>query len=169
MSRRSDARSPTGAAIGIVLAAALMNALTVSPAQAQGNKLCALLTPAEIEAALGFKVALSPNALGGCMGPTPSRHMVSIELKAAPIPGPDGQAQIVQAMKAHGIRMEFATFGPVTCSTGIPQKPELPFGTNCSISKGGQTAIISVTAGSEREMVPLEKLRTLAEKMAPRL
>ena len=155
-------RSATIAAVLIACAA------TANTATAQTNKACGLLTAAEIEAGLGFKSTLSPNP-GGCMGPTPTHHVVSLELKAATPPGPNDEATFTQFLKAQGIQPEFKKFGPTTCWTGTPQKAGVAFGTSCSITKGAQTATISVTAGAAKDVVPVEKLRLLAEKMAPRL
>ena len=103
------------------------------------------------------------------MGPTPTHHMVSVELKAATPPGPNDEATFIQFLKTQDIQPEFKKFGPTTCWTGTPLKAGVAFGTSCSITKGTQTAIISVTAGSAKDIVPVEKLHLLAEKMATRL
>jgi hypothetical protein len=95
--------------------------------------------------------------------------MVSVELKPTRTPGPNDAAAFIQLMKAQGVQAEFKKFGPTICWTGIPQKADASFGISCSVTKGTQTAIISVTAGSDKEMVPVEKLHVLAEKMMPRL
>lgn len=103
------------------------------------------------------------------MGPTPTRHTVNVELKAATPPGPNDEATFIQFLKTQGVQAEFKKFGSTTCWTGTPQKTDVAFGTSCSITKGAQTATISVTAGTAKEMVQVEKLHVLAEKMASRL
>lgn len=80
-------RSAIAASVLIACAAA------ANTATAQTNKACGLLTAAEVEAGLGFKSTLSPNA-GACMGPTPTHHTVSVELKAATPPGPNDEATL---------------------------------------------------------------------------
>src|SRR6266852_3717408 len=80
-------------------------------ATAQTNKACGLLTAAEIEAGLGFKSILSPSAVGSCMGPTPTRRTVSVELKAATPPGPKDGATFIQFLKTQGVQAEFKKFG----------------------------------------------------------
>ena len=103
------------------------------------------------------------------MGPTPTHHMISVELKPARTPGPNDEAAFIQLMKAQGVQAQFKKFGSTICWTGTPLKADGSFGTSCSVTNGKQTAIISVTAGSDKEMVPVEKLHVLAEKMATRL
>ena len=165
--------TPNGNAVRSAMTAIVLVACAgaANTATAQTNKACGLLTATEIEAGLGFKSTLSPNStgLGGCMGPTPTHHMVSVELKAARTPGPNDEATFIQFMKTQGVQAEFKKFGSTTCWTGTAQKADVAFGTSCAITKGAQTAIISVTAGSAKEMVPVEKLHVLAEKMASRL
>jgi hypothetical protein len=43
------------------------------------------------------------------------------------------------------------------------------FNTTCSVLKGGQVGAVEVTAKSRKDMVPIERLRPLAEKIAGRL
>ena len=148
----------------LIACAGAANAATV-----QTNKACGLLPAAEVEAGLGFKSTLSPNSLGGCMGPTPTHHTVGVELKAATPPGPNDEATFIQFLKTQGLQAEFKKFGSTICWTGTPQKAGVAFGSSCSITKGAQTATISVTAESAKDVVPVEKLHLLAEKMATRL
>src|SRR3954465_387490 len=93
----------------IVAAVLIACASAANTATAQTNKACGLLTAAEVEAGLGFKTTLSPNStgLGGCMGPTPTHHMVSVELKPARTPRPNDEPVFIQFMKAQGVQAEF--------------------------------------------------------------
>ena len=95
--------------------------------------------------------------------------MVSLELKPATPPGPNDEATFIQFLKTQGIQAEFKKFGSTICWTGTPEKTDVAFGASCSVTKGAQTATISVTAGAVKDVVPVEKLHLLAEKMASRL
>jgi hypothetical protein len=69
-----------------------------------------------------------------------------------------------------GGQVDVKTFGSITCSTLIPPKnlEQYGFNTTCSVVKGEQVAAVEVTTQSRQDMVPIEKLRPLAEKMAGR-
>ena len=69
-----------------------------------------------------------------------------------------------------GIKLESKTSGPITCVTMIPP-PNLAqagFGTTCTVKKPPMFAVIEVSVNNEKDMVPLERLRGVAEKMAGR-
>jgi hypothetical protein len=67
-------------------------------------------------------------------------------------------------------KVDVKTFGPITCSTIIPAKDKEMYGfnTTCSVLKGTTVAAIEITSKSRAAMVPIEKLRPVAEKMATR-
>ena len=70
-----------------------------------------------------------------------------------------------------GGKVEVKTFGQVTCSTMVPPPNLAQYGynTTCSVLKGETVVAIEVTAKSQKDMVPMEKLRPVAEKMATRI
>jgi hypothetical protein len=57
-------------------------------------------------------------------------------------------------------QVDVKTFGPMTCSTVTPPK-------NLEV-KGGEMAAIEITARTKNDVVPIDKLRPVAEKMAGR-
>jgi hypothetical protein len=152
----------------------LLGSLT---AQAQANKACALATPAEIESVLGAKVAgLNSQDTGGasaqiCMGSSP-KGQVMLRLAKRKNDGPPGEKERkgIEIYKKMGAQVDVQTFGPVVCSTIIPPKNLEPhgFNTTCTVSKSDAVAGIEITAKTRADMVPIEKLHPLAEKMSGR-
>lgn len=147
-------------------------------AQAQTNKACALASPAEIESVLGAKVTglNSPSTGNGaqiCMG-TSAKGSVMLRLatrrnESAGSPG-EAERKGLEIAKKMGAEVDLKTFGPITCSTIIPPKnlEAHGFNTTCAISKPPQVAAIEVHAKTRADMVPIEKLHPLAEKMSGR-
>jgi hypothetical protein len=76
----------------------------------------------------------------------------------------------MEIMKKMGAQVEVKAFGPVTCSTITPPAtmPESGYNTTCSYSKKTSVAAIEITAKTQKDAVPIDKLRPLAEKMADR-
>jgi hypothetical protein len=110
-----------------------------SPGGIPGNQACSLLTPAELQEALGARVSgLDGGATRGdtaiCMGATPT---ATVMLRTASIPP--------KSMEEHG------------------------FNTTCTVLKGTRVGGVEVTAKAQKDMIPIEKLRTLAEKIGDRL
>jgi hypothetical protein len=147
------------------------------PAEAQGNKACALASPAEIESLLGAKVAgLNSPGSGGsnaqmCMGSS-AKGSVMLRLARRKTTGSPGEAERkgLEIVKKMGAHVDLKTFGPITCSTIIPPKnlEAHGFNTTCTVSKGDAIAGIEITTKIQADMVPIDKLRPLAEKMAGR-
>jgi hypothetical protein len=69
-----------------------------------------------------------------------------------------------------GATVEVKTFGPITCSTMVPPANMNQYGynTTCSVIKGDAVAAVEVGARFRKDMVPIDKLRPLAEKLATR-
>ncbi len=70
-----------------------------------------------------------------------------------------------------GAQVEMKNFGPITCSALVPPAnlaAQIPFNTTCTVTKGELVAGIEVTAKSQKDMVSIDKLRPLAEKIAQR-
>ncbi len=146
-------------------------------AQAQANKACALASPAEVESVLGAKVAgLNAQQTGGattqiCMGSSP-KGQVMLRLakrKSEETPG-ERERKGIEIYKKMGAQVDVQTFGPVTCSAIIPPKSleAHGFNTTCTVSKGDTVAGIEITTKTRTDMVAIDKLRPLAEKMSGR-
>lgn len=142
-----------------------------APARAAGaNKVCELLTPAEVEAALGAKVSSFTEGAGGfCYASAPT---VTVMLRLAKKSGTPGrEAKGIEMMKQMGGQVDVKTFGSMTCSTLVPPAnlaQTVGFNTTCSITKGDSVAAVEVTAKAQTNMISIDKLRPLAEKLAPR-
>ncbi len=146
---------------------------------AHGNKACGLLTASELESILGAKVSLSGG--GGmdvkgvelCTGQT-STATVLLRLITGLDPGRDrsGRTEMegIRIAKEMGAQVEVKTYGPITCSTIVPPKSlaEYGFNTTCTVSKATAVAGIEVQVKNQKNMVPIERLRQLAEKVASR-
>lgn len=146
-------------------------------AQAEVNKACALASPAEIESVLGAKIAgLNAQQTGAattqiCMGTSP-KGSVMLRLAKRKSEGTPGEAERkgIEIYKKMGAQVDVQTFGPIVCSTIIPPKnlEAHGFNTTCTVTKGDTVAGIEITAKTRPDMVPIEKLRPLAEKMSGR-
>ncbi|HMF91081.1 MAG TPA: hypothetical protein VKL40_10575 [Candidatus Angelobacter sp.] len=146
-------------------------------AHSQANKACGLASPAEIEGVLGAKVTgLNPQGPGGasaqfCMGTSP-KASVMLRLAKRKNAGPPGEAERkgIEIYRKMGAQVDVQTFGPITCSAVIPPKnlEAHGFNTTCTVSKGDAVAGIEITVKTRADMVPIEKLRPLAEKMSGR-
>jgi hypothetical protein len=148
----------------------------------EANKACALLTVAEIESAIALKVPAfreggSPGkpasgSTGGefCMAATPT---TTVMLRLAKKTGTSGrEVKGIEMAKQMGAQVDVKTFGPITCSTLMPPSnlaSQIGFNTTCSVTKGEAVAAIEVTTKAQKDMVPIDKLRPLAEKMLSRL
>ena len=76
----------------------------------------------------------------------------------------------IEVVKKMGIQVDVKTFGPITCSTMVPHAnlAQHGFNTTCTVSKPTAIAGVEVTAKSQQDMVSIERLHPLAEKMASR-
>jgi len=145
-----------------------------SGARAQ-NKACALATPDELQALLGAKVAnlKGTDMPGGdtaiCMGQAPTARVMLRLAKRSEKNG-GAEAAGIEIAKKMGAQVEVKTFGEITCSTIIPPASlaEHGFNTTCSIAKKTTVAAIEITAKTQKDMIAIDKLRQLAEKMAKR-
>jgi len=134
---------------------------------------CTLATADELRAALGSDVTGLTNRNTGagasfCSGQTPT---LSVSLRMATRNGPPGdEAAAIDAARKMGIQVDLRTAGPITCSTMIPPKAleRIGFNTTCAVIKNGRIAAVEVTAKTQQAMVPIDRLRRVAEKMADR-
>jgi hypothetical protein len=143
---------------------------------AADNKACGLATATELESALGGKVgALHGSSMPGsdaqiCSGATPQAQ-VMLRLARRKEGSEGKEAKGVQIAKQMGAQVDVKTFGPVTCSTFIPpenMQARAGFNTTCTMKKGDMVAGIEITTRSRAAMVPIDKLRPIAEKMPSR-
>jgi hypothetical protein len=146
---------------------------------ADGNKACGLLTPSELQTVLGNTVSLSGGSGMGvgraelCTGQT-STATVMLRLVTGLDPERDRsggtEKKGVEMVKQMGIQVDVKTFGPITCSTMVPPAnlAQYGFNTTCMVSKPTAVAGVEVTAKSQQDMVSIERLHPLAEKMANR-
>jgi len=153
--------------------------IVATPAAAADIKACDLVTPSELESVLGAKVILKSDGTipGGktehCTGQAPA-VAVLLRLVTGLEPGrdhPDGkEKKDIEMAKSMGGQVEVKSFGPVTCSTILPSAKlaQMGYNTTCTVNKDRAVAGIEVTAKSRKDMISIEKLRPLAEKMAGR-
>ena len=154
------------------------------PASAQVNP-CSLLTPAEIESAVGVKLSgfggnpLMSATIPTCSGVAKNRASVMVmfspgDAKSAADPkwaDPLGYLEQVSRQSADSIKakMEAKRFGSsILCTTLIPPK-QGPYSTQCmAVKKPTGMATITILVPAQQDMVPMDTLRALAEKMLGR-
>jgi len=161
-----------------VICAGAITALSV-PVVAAGNKACELLTLSELEAVLGTKVTLNSDGAvtGGktahCTGQAPAAA-VMLRLVTGLEAGRDRtgskEKKGLEMFKQQGVKVDVKTFGPITCSTVVPPEnlAQLGFNTTCTVTKETAVAGIEVLVKNQKDIIPIEKLHPLAEKMAGR-
>jgi len=171
------ARSPW--LIPVICVGVVTLSVRTTAAAADDNRACGLLTASEIESVLGANVALkgSGSMPGGkaqiCMGQAASAR-VMLRLVTGLDPGRDRSGSKEKAgmemIKKMGGQVEVKTFGPIVCSTVEPpaDKQQLGYNTTCTVSKDTALAGVEVTANSKKDMLSIERVRRLAEKMAGR-
>jgi hypothetical protein len=142
---------------------------------------CKLLTPAEIESVLGVKVSgFTRGSVQGsntltCNGDAGKRMSVGL-IYAAPKPSdpkiadPMGwiESYSRESAKAIGAQLNVQRFGPSIICTQLITPKGGPFNTQCYNVKPPNMATITVLVPTQQEMVSMDKLRPLAEKMADR-
>jgi hypothetical protein len=70
-----------------------------------------------------------------------------------------------------GAQVDVKTSGGIMCMTAVPPEKmaAMGFGTTCTVtSKAPTFAVIEITAKTQKDMVSMERLRAVAEKMASR-
>ena len=146
----------------------------VGMAQAPANRACGLVTDAEIQSALGSKVVLQAGSLGAvqtCAGQTESARVLVRFFMRTTDPSGNAEQAGIDAIRKMGAQVDVKASGGITCMTAVPPQNmvAMGFGTTCTVtSKAPMFAVIEVTAKTQKDMVPLEKLRPVAEKMASR-
>lgn len=141
---------------------------------AADNKACKLLTATELEPVVGGKLsAFSAQSYGHadiCAATSANAKVMLRWAKKKEGSSSDAAAKGLEIAKKMGATVDVKTFGPIVCSTIIPPKGKEVYGfnTTCTVSKADAVAGVEVTAKTERDMVSIDKLRPLADKMAGR-
>ena len=108
-----------------------------------------------------------------CTGRSATAEIV-LRLRTGLDPGRDRTGQKerkgLELIKKMGAQVDVKTFGPVVCSTIIPtgEMAKVGYNTTCTVSKDTAVAGIEVQVAKQTDMIPIERLRPLAEKMAAR-
>jgi len=146
---------------------------------ADDNKACGLVTALEVESILGATVALKGSGAmpGGkaeiCMGQAANGRLM-LRLVTGLDPGRDRSGSKekagIEMLKQMGGRVEVKTFGPIVCSTVEPpaDKQQLGYNTTCTVNKDTAMAGIEFTGNKKQDMLPIDRVHGLAEKMAGR-
>jgi len=151
-----------------------------SGARQNDNKACGLVSPPEIESILDGKVAWNGSAsLPGdtihiCAGQAANARITLLLVTGVASEGDrsdsKGKARL-ELVRQMGEQVEIKTFGPIVCSTLEPPSGQqhIGYSTTCTVSKGTTMAGIEVTANNKEAMLPIERLRPVAEKMMRQL
>jgi hypothetical protein len=151
-------------------------AVALAGASQAQNKACALVTAAELQSALGTAFSgMAPQSAPGsnadiCMGQA-SSYRVMLRLAKRSDASGDKEAKGIAMAKQMGAQVDVKQFGDITCSTFIPPSnmQQAGYNTTCSVFKNGQVGAVEVTATNQKDMVPIDKLRPLADKIAGKL
>lgn len=163
----------------LITAAAVLFLASV-PVAAQVDP-CKLLTPAEIESVLGIKVSrFTHGSVQGsntvtCNGDAVKGMSVGM-MFAAPKPGDPKIADPMSwietysrdSAKAIGAKLNVQRFGSSVICTQLITPKGGPFNTQCYAIKSPNLATVTVLVPTQQEMVSMDKLRPLAEKMLGR-
>jgi len=109
-----------------------------------------------------------------CVGSTPGvKVLLRLKQRSADEASKSGgetERKSIEIMKKMGAQVDIKTFGPVTCSTITPpaSMQESGYNTTCSYRKKTGVAAVEITAKAQKDGIPIDKLRPLAEKMADR-
>lgn len=127
---------------------------------------CALLMPAELEAAVGAKPVLSggslPNGVATCSGRA-GAHAVMVRLfTRAGDAGGQKEKTGIEAARKMGLKVDVQKSGPITC---VAMEGGGKFNTSCTAAKAPRFAVIEI---SGTQALPMERLRPVAEKMLGR-
>jgi hypothetical protein len=143
-------------------------------AQTPATRACGLVTESELQSVLGAKVNLKGGSIGDvqtCSGDAQRATVLLRLFKRTRDRSGDTEKAGIDAVKKMGVKVDIKTSGGITCTTMVPPPnlAQLGFGTTCTVmSKAPTYAVIEITAKTQKDMVSMEKLRTVAEKMATR-
>jgi hypothetical protein len=132
------------------------------------------VTGSELQSALGSNVTLKPSSIGEvqtCGGETQSARVLLRFFTRSGDPSGKTEQAGIDAIRKMGAQVDVKTAGGIMCMTAVPpaNMAAMGFGTTCTVtSKAPTFAVIEITAKTQKDMVPMEKLRAVAEKMATR-
>jgi hypothetical protein len=140
-------------------------------ALAQGRA-CTLVTPGEVEAALGFKPAFTPKTMSGgvelCNSTAgPEWVLIRLFTRTPDKPAMSEQDEIDMIKKA-GATVEVRKHGAIRCMAIVPGGPSAgqKLSTHCTVTKPPMVAVIEVMRPNEPTAI--DRLLPLAEKMMAR-
>jgi hypothetical protein len=142
-----------------------------SGALATDNRACKLLTAAELEPVVGGKLfAFQGSAYKTGDMCAASSTTVTLMLRLGKKEQADAAAKSLEMLRRMGAIVNVKTFGPITCSTVTPPQHMQQYGfkTTCSVSKAAEVAAIEVRAKNQKDMVSIDELHPLADKMTGR-
>jgi hypothetical protein len=159
--------------LSVVLACAGAGIATGQLFAAPPTTACGLVTPSELEAVVGSTVALKESNAGDvqmCVGQAAQVRVMLRLFTRNNDPSGEKEKAGLAAFRQMGAHVDVQTFGPITCSAVAPPPSlaEHGFTTTCSVRKASMFAVIEVNAKTQKDTVSIEKLKTLAEKMAAR-
>jgi len=159
---------------GAILRAALVTLFVPALLTAADNNACKLLTATELEPVVGGKLSAfkgeSYSSADVCTATSDNAKVLLRWFRGKKDSSPDAAAKGLEIAKKMGATVDVKTFGPIVCSTIIPPKGQefSGFSTTCSVSKAANVAAVAITVKARRDMVSIDKLHPLAEKMAGR-
>jgi hypothetical protein len=152
----------------------------IAAAGPESGSACELLSKGELEAVFGANVTrlsggVVPSKTGSvqmCSARTPAATiLLRITSSRGEGTAANAAAEGIKMAREMGAQVDVKTFGAITCSTMIPSKSmeQYGFNTTCSVVKGSNVGAIEVTVKAQKDLVPIDKLRPLAEKLAARM
>jgi hypothetical protein len=177
-----------------LLAASLGAAGAGTPRPTRSDKACSLITTAEIQGTLGLKPGKPlvgqeipykkdsthdhDGSLFACQGTVGGRY-VMVAYGTRPVT-PEGRKRAEarvdaseEKLRREGYAIDARDFGNVKCWTMAAPPADTSatamFGTNCRGTKGDYFFSITVSGARKTDIIPMEKLKALADKAASRL
>jgi hypothetical protein len=148
-------------------------AIQIAPAPISEVGACGLVTPAELQPVLGAKIALKPKMRGEvqtCSGQTATASVIVRLFRRTG--NPDGVIEPagIAAAKKMGAQVDMSTLNGITClMVRPPRNVQMGYLTSCTvIRKKPMYAVIEITADTRVDMVTIDRLFPVAEKMATR-
>jgi hypothetical protein len=135
---------------------------------------CGLVTAAEFQGVLGGAVNLKSGAIGEvqvCSGEGQTGKVTVRFFKRTGDPSGAREQAGIEAVKKMGAQVDVTTSGGIMCMTIVPpaQMPAMGYATTCTVmSKAPTFAVIEISAKAQKDMVPIDKLRPIAERIATR-
>ena len=158
----------------LLASAATLSSAPELVAQTSPGKACGLVTESEIQSVLGAKVTLKNGAIGDvqtCNGEAPTATMTIRLFRRTGDPSGAKEKAGIEAIKKMGAQVDVKSSGGTTCMTTVPPANMAQYGlsTSCTVTnKAPMFAIIEIQAKTQKDMASMEKLRSVAEKMATR-